>query len=182
MSSLQELRFPIGEFKTPRVYTEKMLSNWLGDLATFPQEIRAVSEHLSDEQLDTPYREGGWTVRQVIHHCADSHMNSYTRVKLSLTEENPTIKPYFEDRWAELLDAKSMPIEPSLRIIEGIHRRWVHLLQSLSSSDLEQTFEHPEHQRAFLIKEVIAFYAWHSKHHLAHIKSLAARKGWQIMP
>jgi len=125
---------------------------------------------LSEVQLDTAYRPGGWTVRQVVHHCADSHMNSFIRFKLALTEENPTIKPYHEDKWAEMADAKNLPIEPSLKILEGLHDRWAILIKSLSDQDLQKTFYHPANQKTITLATTIALYAWHSRHHLEHVK------------
>lgn len=124
---------------------------------------------LTDKELDTTYRIDGWTIRQVIHHCADSHMNSFIRFKLALTEDNLVIKPYFEERWAELIDSKQMPITSSLNIIEGIHERWVILIKNLTSIDLKKTFIHPESGKRFYLDEIIGMYAWHSNHHLAQI-------------
>jgi hypothetical protein len=135
----------------------------------FPEEIIKETAELDNKQLDTAYRPEGWTIRQVVHHCADSHMNSFTRCKLALTEDTPTIKPYYEERWAELKDSKHLDITPSIQMLIGIHYRWVQLLRSLSATDLEKTFIHPEHGKHISLKENIAFYAWHCKHHLAHI-------------
>jgi hypothetical protein len=176
---MYELRFPIGEFKKPETITGHDLEQWLDDIETFPAAIRSEVEKLTPEQLDTPYRPGGWTIRQVVHHCADSHMNSLTRLKLALTEDKPTIKPYYEDRWAELNDSKSMPVEPALQMIVGLHSRWVGLLKSLNEEELGRTFIHPEHNREIRIDENIGLYAWHCSHHLAHIKKLKESKGWK---
>lgn len=132
---------------------------------------------MTDQQLDTPYRPGGWTIRQVIHHCADSHMNCLTRFKLALTEEKPTICPYFEDRWAELPDSH-MPIAPSLSMIDGIHARLTVLLKSLTEAQRKRLYIHPEHGREFSLNEAIATYSWHSNHHLAHITTLIKNKKW----
>jgi hypothetical protein len=129
-------------------------------------------------QLDTPYRPGGWTVRQVVHHLPDSHLHAYTRIKLALTEEEPTIKPYEEARWAELPDARTGPIDPSLALLESLHQRWLLLLRQLRPSDFERRFRHPEHNRMFALDETIALYAWHGRHHVAHITSLRQRMGW----
>lgn len=134
---------------------------------------------LSDAQLDTPYRPEGWTIRQVVHHCADSHMNAIIRLKLALTEEKPVIKPYFEDRWAELVDGKSLPIEPSLKILEGVHKRWVLLLENLTASQFQRTFVHPELGTEFSLAVATANYAWHCEHHLAHITNVQTRNGWK---
>jgi hypothetical protein len=138
------------------------------EIAATPQLMRKAIEGLTERQLNTPYREGGWTVRQVVHHVADSHMNSYIRFKLALTEHEPTVKPYDEAKWAELIDAKDAPIELSLQLLEGLHRRWVILLQSLSDEDVKKQFTHPE-LGLVSIDKYIALYAWHGKHHVAHI-------------
>jgi len=174
---MNKLRFPIGPFTVPKNITQKQINQSISDIETFPAKLRKETELLTNAQLDTVYRPDGWTIRQVVHHCADSHMNSFIRFKLAITEDTPTIKPYFEDRWAELIDSV-MPIEPSLRIIEGIHERWVAILQSLSANDLKKGFNHPEQGRVIPLDEVIAMYAWHSNHHLAHITTLKKNKGW----
>ncbi len=173
-----ELSFPIGRFEKPKEITPDILRSYISDISTFPERIRKAVEHLSEEQLDTPYRPDGWTIRQVVNHCADSHMNSLTRLKLALTEDNPTIKPYYEDRWAALPDSKDMPIEPALKMLEGIHERWTVLLNSMTKVQLERTFIHPEHGKAFRLDENIGSYAWHCNHHLAHITTLESRMGW----
>ncbi|MEZ5007511.1 MAG: bacillithiol transferase BstA [Chitinophagales bacterium] len=172
------LRFPIGVFETPDAISSNQIEKWINTIAAFPENLRKSIENLNDEQLDTIYRPDGWTVRQVVHHCADSHMNSLIRFKLSLTENNPTIKPYFEDRWAELIDSKQCPIEPSLKILDGLHYRWTLLLQSLSPDDLIKIFTHPEHGKTFSLAENIGIYAWHCEHHLAHITTLKTRMKW----
>jgi hypothetical protein len=138
------------------------------DIAATPQRMRKAVEGMTEQQLNTPYREGGWTVRQVVHHVPDSHMNSYIRFKLALTEREPTIKPYDEAAWAELIDAKNAPIETSLQLLEGLHDRWVMLLRSLSDDDVKKQFTHPE-LGLVSIDKYIALYAWHGKHHVAHI-------------
>lgn len=175
---LEQLKYPIGRFKKPEAFTNEFLKSAISIIDSFPEELKQKTEHLTDDQLDTPYRENGWTIRQVVHHCADSHINSIIRFKLALTEEKPTIKPYFEDRFAELPDSKDFPIEASLQILAGTHKRWVALLKSLSDEDLEKTFVHPEHNKEFSLKVNIAIYAWHCKHHLAHITSLKNKMGW----
>jgi hypothetical protein len=146
-------------------------------LQSLPALLRETVEGLSDTQLDTPYRDGGWTVRQVVHHIADSHANAFLRFKLALTEDWPTIKPYNEAAWAELADSKSLPLAPSLETIDGIHARWVVLLESMSIDDFQKGFNHPERGRVNLMK-ALAMYDWHARHHLAHITGLKARKGW----
>lgn len=172
------LRYPIGKFIAPEVYTTDYLAERIEEIAQFPTLLKNEVSQLTEEQLDTPYREGGWTIRQVIHHCADSHINCFIRIKWALTEDTPTIKYYYEDRWGELEDNLKMPIEPSLTLLEGLHFRLTYLMKSLSDSDLEKSFIHPEHNASFQIKEIIGTYAWHSLHHLAHITELKKRKGW----
>lgn len=176
--TLEQLKFPIGKFEKPTTITKYDLLKWILDISTFPTRIKNEVNNLTDQQLDTPYRPQGWTIRQVVHHCADSHMNSLTRFKLSLTEDKPTVKPYYEERWAELHDSKNMPIEPSLKMIEGIHERWTVLLNSLVESDYSKIFIHPEHGKEFRIDENIGIYAWHCNHHLAHITGLKKRRDW----
>jgi hypothetical protein len=168
--NLETLKFPIGRFSATAQMTPEYLSSCVKILEDFPALLKAETDNLSEVQLDTPYRPEGWTVRQVVHHCADSHMNSFIRFKLALTEDNPTIKPYHEDQWAELADAKNLPIESSLKILEGLHHRWVVLIKSLSEADLQKTFFHPANQKTSTLTTTIALYAWHSKHHLGHVK------------
>lgn len=172
------LQYPIGKFQKPDEFTDEILIELINTLEDFPSKIRTETENLSDEQLDTVYRPGGWTIRQVVNHCADSHMNSLMRFKLALTEDEPEIKPYFEDRWAELEDSKNMNIDAALKMLEGIHERWTVLLRSLSKDQLSRTFIHPEHGMKFRLDENIAVYTWHCDHHLAHIKELKKRKNW----
>ncbi|MGD1045503.1 MAG: YfiT family bacillithiol transferase [Bacteroidota bacterium] len=177
--TIEELKYPIGKFVKPNTFTPEILSQYIHTIELFPSKLRTEVEKLTDEQLDTPYRPDGWTIRQVVHHCADSHMNSVTRFKLALTEDKPTIKPYFEDRWAELADSKSMPIEPALKILEGLHQRWVVLLKSLTKEDLEKSFIHPEHGKELRLNATLGIYAWHCNHHLAHITSLKQLRLWK---
>jgi DinB superfamily len=163
-------RYPIGKFKLDGEVTARLVEGWIKEIEDLPSLLRDVVKGLTDEQIDTPYRTGGWTVRQVVHHVADSHMNAYVRFKLALTEENPIIKPYEEARWAELQDSQ-LPVEVSLALIEALHTRWVKLLRSLSSEELKRTFIHPD-SGIVAVGENIGIYAWHGKHHLAHIQSL----------
>ena len=172
------LRYPIGENQKPEIITEKILNDYFSDIENFPSKIRAETEHLNDEQLDTQYRPEGWTIRQVVNHCADSHMNSLMRFKLALTEDEPAIRPYFEDRWAELADSKSISIEPALKMLEGIHERWVVLLRSLTMDQFSKIFIHPEHGNKFCLDENTGYYAWHCNHHLAHITELKKKMNW----
>ena len=178
MMELEQLQFPIGRFQKLAVFSEALIALSIMDIAAFPKRIRAATGTLSDEQIDTPYRPGGWTIRQVVHHCSDSHMNSLIRFKLALTEDKPVIKPYDEALWAELADSK-MPIAPALQLLEGIHERWVALLYSLNKEQLARSFVHPEHHNEISLEECIAIYAWHCNHHLAHITEL---KKWMAWP
>jgi uncharacterized damage-inducible protein DinB len=176
MPDLDDLRFPIGKFSPPASSMPGVRAAHIETLRRLPERLRAAVSGLNDAQLDTPYREGGWTVRQVVHHVPDSHGNCYFRFKLALTEDWPTIKPYDEAAWTNLPDSR-MPVDVSLSMIEAVHGRWVALLESLSDADFQKGFEHPEHGRQNLAK-VLAIYDWHSRHHTAHITSLRARQGW----
>jgi uncharacterized damage-inducible protein DinB len=171
------LSYPVGKFKFEGKLTYAQRENAIAELAEAPARLRAAVKGLSGAQLDTPYREGGWTVRQVVHHLADSHMNAYIRVRFLLTEETPTIKPYDQALWAELPDARTAPIEPSLEIFDALHQRFVTLLKSLEAPDFEKTLRHPEHGLMTLDRN-LAMYAWHARHHVSHITSLRERMGW----
>jgi uncharacterized damage-inducible protein DinB len=172
-----DLRYPIGPFTFEGPLTDSQRQRFIDQIAETPAKLCAAVEGLSPHQLDTPYRPGGWTVRQVVHHLPDSHLNSYIRFKLALTEEEPTIKSYYEDRWAELEDARHAPIDISLALLESLHRRWVLLLRSLTAKDFARAFLHPELGVMSLDKNV-SLYAWHGRHHVAHITSLRERSGW----
>lgn len=174
---MTDLRFPIGRFKMDEDVNEDQRPRLIDEIAETPARLRAVVSGLSPEQLDTPYRPDGWTVRQVVHHLPDSHLNSYIRFRLALTEDEPMIKPYHEDKWAELYDARTAPVELSLALLESLHERWVVLLKSLTSADWARAFKHPEMGTVPLAKNV-GLYAWHGKHHVAHIASLRERMGW----
>ena len=178
MPDIEKLKYPIGRFEKPHVITNDLLNEWITDISTFPSKIIGEVISLTDEQLDTRYRPEGWTIRQVVHHCADSHLNSFIRLKLALTEEQPTVKPYSENQWAELDDSIGMPVESSLKIIEGIHTRWVMLLNNLTDEQFSRVFIHPEHNNVISIKENVGIYAWHCKHHLAHITEAKKRNNW----
>jgi hypothetical protein len=171
-----DLRYPIGKFAAPAASSPAMRAEQIETLRLLPARLREAVQGLNGAQLDTPYREGGWTVRQVVHHFADSHANSYIRFKLALTEDWPTIKPYDEAAWARLSDS-GLPIDGSLVFLDALHARWVALLESLSEEDFARGFTHPERGRVDL-KKALAMYAWHSRHHTAHITGLRARKGW----
>ena len=172
-----DLRFPIGSFKLETTPTDDDIRLAICEIAEAPARLRAAVEDLSAEQLDTPYRPDGWTVRQVVHHVPDSHLNSYSRFKLALTEDEPTIKPYHEDRWAELEDSRATPIEVSLALLESLHNRWVVLLNSLDPADFQRTFRHPEIGVVTLAQNA-CLYAWHGRHHTAHVTLLRERMGW----
>lgn len=172
------LRYPVGRPGPAVAGTPALRAGWIKELAEMPELLRAAVKGLSDAQLDTPYREGGWTVRQVVHHFADSHANAFIRFKLALTEDWPTIKPYNEKAWAELPDGKTLAVEGSLRFIEELHARWVFLLKAMSEADFERGFLHPENNSRQNLDRALAIYAWHSRHHVAHITGLRARNGW----
>jgi len=172
----RDLRYPIGPFN-PAPPSDSMRRAAMADIAGLPQQMRSAVSGLTEAQLDTPYRPGGWTVRQVVHHVADSHMNAFIRLRLALTEDRPTIKPYDEKLWAELRDMR-LPVDPSLVILDGLHRRWSDLLSGLSDADYERTFVHPEHGRALTLDWLAQNYGWHSRHHVAHITALRTREGW----
>jgi hypothetical protein len=178
-----DLQYPIGKFAWDRsgeglLASEAERQQWLAEIEEAPARLQAAVAGLTDAQLDTPYRPGGWTVRQVVHHLPDSHMNACVRFRLALTEDEPTIKPYQEDLWAQLSDARTAPAEPSLALLAALHLRWVALLRSLKPEDFSRTLKHPELGRVTLEK-YLAMYAWHGKHHVAHITGLRQRSGWQ---
>ena len=173
---MTDLRFPIGKFHPPAAYTPELRNQHIQEISQTPHLLRQAVSGLTDLQLDTPYRDGGWTVRQVVHHVPDSHMNSYIRFKLALTEDNPVIKPYAEDLWAELADSK-LPVEGSLRTLELLHERWVALLQSMDEAAWKRTFKHPA-MGDVALPMAVALYAWHGSHHVAHVTSLRERMGW----
>jgi hypothetical protein len=173
-----KLRFPVGKFKMPAEYSNENISEWIKIISELPLRLRKAVDKLDDAQLDTPYREGGWTVRQVVHHLADSHLNSYCRFKLALTEDTPVIRPYLEEKWAELEDAKYAGVELSLNLLEALHNRWVCFMKKMTPSDWERTFFHPESKKEFMLKSILALYAWHSEHHLQHILRLKERMKW----
>jgi len=172
-----DLQYPIGRFRIDGTPTDAQVRSAISEIAEAPAKVRAAVEGLSPDQLDTPYRPEGWTVRQVVHQVPDSHLNSYCRFKLALTEDEPTIKAYHEDRWAELDEARTAPIEISLALLEALHRRWVLMLKSLAPSDFDRGFRHPELGLVSLAQNV-CLYGWHGRHHVAHITSLRERMGW----
>jgi uncharacterized damage-inducible protein DinB len=173
----QDPRYPIGKFSPPGSISESDRTAMIADIAATPARLRAAVAGLSPGQLDTPYRDGGWTVRKLAHHVPDSHMNAYIRFKLALTEEEPTIKPYEEARWAELADSAETPVETSLALLDALHARWVALLRALKPTDYARKFRHPE-MGPMTLEKTLALYAWHGKHHVAHITELRKHKGW----
>jgi hypothetical protein len=174
----ENLRYPIGQFRYEGEPDQRRREQWIDEIAATPANLRAVVAGLSPHQLDTPYRDKGWTVRQVVHHLPDSHLNAYTRIKLALTEDVPVIKPYEEALWAELPDGRAAPIELSLNLLESLHHRWVQLLRQLTPADFRRRFVHPQHGRPIELQETLALYAWHGRHHVAHIASLRRRMAW----
>lgn len=173
----EDLRFPIGKFAPPSAVDPEMRAKYIETIEKLPPNIKDAVEGLNDEQLDTPYRPEGWTIRQVVHHVADSHLNSFCRFKLGLSENAPTIKTYDEASWAEMADTKNAPVELSLSIIDGLHARWVRLLKSMSDDDFAKKINHPE-RGAMVLGELLALYDWHSRHHTAHITKLRERNNW----
>lgn len=174
---MTDLRYPIGKFQAPAYVTDAERTGFVDQIAALPGEMRRAVGGLDDAKLDTPYREGGWTVRQVVHHVPDSHLNAYARFKLALTEDTPTIKTYEEARWAELPEARSAPIAVSLALLDALHQRWVLLLRVLAPVHFGRVFRHPE-MGPMTLDQQVAMYAWHGRHHLAHIGSLRTRMGW----
>src|SRR5260221_7051041 len=170
-------RYPVGKLEIPTSITDDLRRQWIGNIEALPRKMRESVRGLNDQQLDTPYREGGWTVRQVVHHVPDSHMNAYIRLKPALTEDTPTIRPYDETEWAKLVDTRETPIEVSLSLLENVHLRWVILLKALQPADFARKLVHPDHG-ARNLDWLCALYSWHSRHHVGHITSLRQQKGW----
>jgi DinB superfamily len=170
-------RYPIGKFQFSGSTDEAQRAKFIGEIEKTPGALRAAINGLTPQQIETPYRDGGWTVRQVIHHVPESHMNAYIRFKLAMTEDDPTIKPYMEDRWADTGDVLATPLETSLTLMDSLHDRWVRLLRSLKPDEWKRTFRHPELGTVSLEKS-LALYAWHGRHHAAHITELRKRMGW----
>lgn len=175
-SGTADLRYPIGRYAPPAEITEQQVEAWIDEIAALPADLRATVAPLTDEQLDTPYRPDGWTVRQVVHHLFDSHVNSYVRFKWTLTEDRPAIKAYDEKAWAELPDARG-PVSPSLDALVALHARWEELLRRLNWSQFQLEFVHPK-AGAIPLARNVGLYAWHGRHHLAHIERLMEREGW----
>ncbi len=170
-------QYPIGKY-VEQPFSEKQLQEWLNDIRFLPENLEHAVLNLDEAQLETPYREGGWTVKQLVHHVADSHMNAYIRFKLGLSEENPTIKPYNQDAWAQMPDTKNLPINLSFTILHAMHRRWYEILINISTEQWNRTGVHPEYNKQMTLWYLLGMYAWHSRHHTAHINSLRERMGW----
>jgi len=177
---MEYLRYPIGRFSMPEEISKETLTKWIKTLEELPARLRSIIEPMNDEQLNTLYRPEGWSVRELVHHIADSHHHSYIRFKWALTENNPTIKPYDENAWSKLPDIEGMSIEWSLKHIEVIHYKLVRLLKKLTDQDLKRTFLHPASGDTIALKQNIGIYAWHSEHHFMHIKNLIGREKWNI--
>jgi uncharacterized damage-inducible protein DinB len=174
---MSDARYPIGKFTFDGPPSDAQRNRFIDDIEQTPAALRAAIKNLSPEQIETPYRDGGWTVRQVVHHVPDSHMNAYIRFKLALTEDEPTIKPYMEDQWANTGEVRATPPEVSLALLDSLHDRWVRLLHTLKPADWERAFRHPE-MGTMPLEKNLALYAWHGKHHVAHITELRKKMGW----
>lgn len=177
LDTSRDLRYPIGRYAAPKEITPDTRAEWIREVEILPQNLRRAVSGLNDAQLDTPYRPGGWTIRQVVHHFADSHLNSYSRFRWAATENVPTIKTYNEADWAELADAKTAPAELSLALLEALHARWVILLRSFGEAEFARTTKHPEWGE-IRVDWLLGLYAWHCRHHVAHITALRERHGW----
>lgn len=176
----ETLKYPVGRYEPPAAYAKEDLEEWIAILSALPSWMDGCIQNLDYDQLRVPYRHGGWTIQQVIHHLADSHMNAYIRLKLALTEDNPTIKPYDQDAWSLLPDVEDVPVNVSVTILHAVHRRLVSLLQHMDEGAWQRTYYHPEYKKSFPLWEVVALYAWHSRHHFGHIMGLRQRMGWHI--
>ncbi|TAF92877.1 MAG: putative metal-dependent hydrolase [Cytophagia bacterium] len=177
---MEHLQYPIGRFEYGQTYTPAQTKSQIQTINALPSKLFNIVNTLNESQLETPYRPNGWTVRQVVNHVADSHMNANIRFRLALTEENPTIKPYEEALWAELPDGKTAPVEWSLQLLKYVHLRWGLVLNSMNEADFARTYFHPETKRRFELREAVALYAWHSEHHYQHIRQLCLREGWPV--
>ncbi len=174
---MEDLKYPIGKY-VPQPYSEELKEKWLADIKFLPDDLERAVQNLDEHQLNTPYRDGGWKVKQVVNHLADSHMNALIRFKLGLTEDNPTIKPYDEAAWANLDDVDVVPINVSLTILHGVHIRLIETIKNLTEEQWQRTLFHPEHQKQMTLWSLLGTYAWHGKHHVAHITSLKERNNW----
>ncbi|HEX8391692.1 MAG TPA: putative metal-dependent hydrolase [Longimicrobium sp.] len=177
MTDTVDPRFPVGKFRWDGDAGQEQRAEWIAQIANTPAAFRGAVAGLSDEQLDTPYRDGGWTVRQLAHHMPDSHMNAYIRLKLGLTEDNPTVKPYEEAAWAALEDSRTTPVEVSLTLLDALHQRWVNTLRAVRPEEWSRTVRHPE-RGSMRLDQLLALYAWHGRHHVGHVTALRERMGW----
>ncbi len=175
---IEKLKYPIGKFHPKQDLDVILRNEMIANIKSFPQRLTGVVTELNEEQLDTPYRPGGWTVRQLVHHLADSHLNSYVRFRWTLTEDHPTIKTYDQEKWAELPDAKSAPVKFSLNILKAVHARWVLLMDRMSDADFDRELGHPEWKNDLSLNTMVQLYNWHCDHHLRHITALIEREGW----
>lgn len=173
----EELKYPIGKFEA-KPYSQEQKEKWLADLQFLPNELELAIQNLDAHQLNTPYREGGWRVQQLVHHVADSHINAYMRFKLGLTEDNPSIKPYEEGEWAKLDDIDAVPVNVSITLLFALHQRWVATIKNLSDEQWQRTVFHPEHKKEIKLWDLLGMYSWHGKHHTRHITALREREGW----
>ena len=173
----EDPRYPIGQYE-PQPFSDKLRGQWLADIRFLPNAIESALHNLNEDQLHTPYRDGGWTVHQLVHHVADSHTNAYIRFKLGYTEQSPQIKPYEEKAWAELNDVKQLPVNISVTLLYALHHRWSSFLESLQPADWERTVFHPEQKKTLTLWHLLGMYAWHGRHHTAHITRLREREGW----
>ena len=174
---MEDLRYPIGKY-VPQPFSEKQLQDWLIDIKFLPAHLENAVLNLDESQINTAYRPEGWTVKQLIHHVADSHMNAYIRFKLGLTEENPTIKTYDEAAWANLIDTQNLPVNISFTLLHALHARWVEILKGMATDDWNRTVYHPEQKKDITLWYLLGMYAWHGKHHVAHITALRQRMNW----
>ena len=170
-------RYPIGKYQ-PVNYSDEQRDEWIADIEFMPRMLEQAINNLDNAQFQTPYREGGWTVHQLVHHIADSHMNAFCRFKLGLTEDNPTIRPYQEDLWVRTEDVSALPVNISVTILHALHQRWTTLLKSFKETDWDRTLYHPEYKKTMTLWYLLGMYAWHSRHHVAHITALRERKAW----
>lgn len=173
-----DVRYPTGKFE-PQPYSDELKEKWLRDIQFLPNDLEFTIQSLDEHQLDTPYREDGWTVKQLVHHIADSHMNAYIRFKLALTEHNPTIKPYEEKDWANCRDVFTVPVNVSVTLMHALHRRWIAAIENLDEAQFTNTFVfHPQHKKQLSLWHLLGMYAWHGRHHVAHITKLKEKKDW----
>ncbi|PWS32740.1 YfiT family bacillithiol transferase [Pedobacter paludis] len=172
---LEQLKYPIGQFLMPEIFNEQQAKIWIAEIEQLPEQIKSATENLSDDELNQTYRPGGWTLRQVVHHIPDSHMNAYIRFKQAITEDLPIIRHYFEERWAETEEAKNGDIQMSIALLASLHQRWVAFLKTLKIEDYKRKYIHPAHGKEHTLANMLGMYAWHGKHHLAHIKNTISK-------